>query len=308
MKPELTPEEKVSKLEKTLAKTRQELKIARATTNGLQIKAKGAFDRSITEEHAAFLVKYYYKVQDYRIAAGHMLSRAVEPNEFICTVLEASEAIEEQVRFQLGGFALTDPVGLWLNDIFGIGPVLSSGILAHVSIDRCPAPSSLWRYAGYDPTTKKEKGKKLPWNDDLKVVCWKIGQSFMKFSTNPKCFYGRLYRERKEWEVERNNSGANAEYAAMTLRQSNFEKDNITRKALQSGRLSDAHVDARARRWVVKIFLSHVWEVMWMNAHPGERVPRPYIFEHMGHVHKIEPPGVDILAYQKLAEVNRAKK
>lgn len=37
-----------------------------------------------------------------------------------------------------------------------------------------------------------------PWNGDLKTLCWKIGDCIVKFSNNPKSFYGPIYKQRKE--------------------------------------------------------------------------------------------------------------
>ena len=41
-----------------------------------------------------------------------------------------------------------------------------------------------------------------PWNSDLKVLLWKIGESFMKVSSNPKSFYGLKYVEQKALEIK----------------------------------------------------------------------------------------------------------
>ena len=46
----------------------------------------------------------------------------------------------------------------------------------------------------------------------------------------------------------------------------------------------------RARRKAVKLFLSHLHEV-WFYIHTGgQRAPRPYAIEHLGHAHYIEVP------------------
>jgi hypothetical protein len=41
-----------------------------------------------------------------------------------------------------------------------------------------------------------------------------------------------------------------------------------------------------ARRWAVKIFLSHVHQVMYYD-HFKEAPPRPFAIEHLGHAHMI---------------------
>ena len=247
-------------------------------------------DMAILAPHARFLVDAYYTIQEYRIAAEAQGREHVAPSRFIAAIADRAKSIEEDIAYQLGHYARRDPVGKWLLSIYGIGPVISAGLLAHIDITKCPSPSALWRFAGQDPSCEWAKGEKRPWNAELKVLCWKIGQSFMKFSNNKKCFYGQLYRERKQWEIERNESGGNAEYAAKALQSKRYKSGTVTRAALEQGKLSPAHVDARARRWVVKLFLSHVWEVMY-EVNYGQEPPKPYVFQHLGHVHRIAPPG-----------------
>jgi hypothetical protein len=52
--------------------------------------------------------------------------------------------------------------------------------------------------------------------------------------------------------------------------------------------LSPAHIKTRAARQVVKIFLTHYWEVG--RKIEGLPVPNLWITEFGGHGHKIEPP------------------
>lgn len=57
--------------------------------------------------------------------------------------------------------------------------------------------------------------------------------------------------------------------------------------------LPPAHVHARARRWVVKMFLSHMFDV-WYELEKGVRPPDPWVIVHGGHVHVIDPPREDL--------------
>lgn len=126
-----------------------------------------------------------------------------------------------------------------------------------------------------------------PWNAEFKVLCWKIGDSFVKVSGKENAFYGRLYRERKFREVERNDAGEFAGAAAEKLRTSKIQSAEL-RTSLESGRLSAGHVDARARRWVVKLFLAHFLQVL--RESNGLSVREPYPVDFQGHAHIIEPP------------------
>jgi hypothetical protein len=127
-----------------------------------------------------------------------------------------------------------------------------------------------------------------PWNAEFKVLCYKISDSFVKVSNKETAFYGQLYRERKLREVEVNDSGANADAAAVKLRTNRIESPEL-RATLEAGRLSAGHVDARARRWTVKLFLAHFHQVL-LESH-GMPVREPYAVEFQGHGHVIPPPG-----------------
>jgi hypothetical protein len=109
----------------------------------------------------------------------------------------------------------------------------------------------------------------------------------MKFSNEEACFYGKLYRERKKYEVDRNDSGGNAARAAELLPK--FNKNTEAYGHLLTGKLPPAQIDARARRWAVKLFLSHLHDVWW-EMDTGEKPPKPYVMDHLGHAHMIVPP------------------
>ena len=150
-----------------------------------------------------------------------------------------------------------------------------------------------------DPTKVWEAKTKRPWNAALKTLCWKAGQSFMKFSGRDDCFYGALYRQRKAYEVARNDSGGNAERAAQILVEKKFGKSTDAYRHLTGGKLPPAQIDARARRWAVKLFLSHLQTVWWWQ-HNGVVPPKPYVIGIMGHIDYIPPQNID--AFPGLAE------
>lgn len=106
---------------------------------------------------------------------------------------------------------------------------------------------------------------KPPYNTTLSQLCWIIGDSFIKRSGNEASLYGRIYRERKAYETERNNRGCYAEQAQMQLDSVKYGKDTITYKALSQGKLSDGQINDRARRYAVKLFISHLYEAMYLD-------------------------------------------
>lgn len=150
--------------------------------------------------------------------------------------------------------------------------------------ERLETVGQLWRFAGLDPSSKWEKGQRRPWNASLKVVCWKAGQSFMKFSGRDDCLYGKLYVARKGYEIARNEAQGNAQIATAILASRNIGKSTEAYKALIVGRLPPGQIDARARRYAVKQFLSDLHRE-WYHRHFGGLPPLPYPIQILGHAH-----------------------
>ena len=252
---------------------------------------------NLTENEARFLVDNYYIMQEDRKRA-HNQERALddnkEPHEIVTWLAVNSKLLEEELKKVLGEYSNSKLIGRWMQSIVGIGPVISAGYLAHIDINETETVGQMWRFAGLDPTSKWLPKTKRPWNASLKTLCWKLGQSFLKFNNHENCIYGHLYKLRKKYEVDRNESGQNAEQAARILTEKNFDKKTEAYKHLSKGRLPPAQIDARARRWTVKMFMSHLHIVWWF--HTKKVLPiKPYVIGIMGHIDFIPPPNTGII-------------
>ena len=173
--------------------------------------------------------------------------------------------------------------------ICGIGPVIAAGLLAHIDIEKAPTVGHIWNFAGLNPFQDWNKGEKRPWNASLKTLCWKIGQSFVKVSNNDKDVYGKIYKKRKEYEMAKNEAGDYAEQAKQKLERFKIGKDTEAYKYYSEGKLPPAHIQQRAERYAVKMFLSHLHEV-WYREHYGTEPPKPFVISQLGHAHYIAPP------------------
>lgn len=247
---------------------------------------------SLSEQEARYLVDAYYTMQGYRIQASNQvraLNESKEPHEVLLWLEANNELLENQIRRALDAWTETRPLGRWAKSITGIGPVIAAGLLAHIDITRAPTAGHIWRFAGLDPTTKWAKSTKRPWNANLKTLCWKIGESFVKVSGNPNDVYGKIYLERKAVEVEKNARKEFADQAAAQLAAKRIDKATEAYKSYEQGLLPPGHLHARAKRYAVKLFLSHYHEVAYKE-HFGQPPPKPYPIEHLGHEDKIEPP------------------
>jgi hypothetical protein len=307
---------------------------------------------TMTNREARYLTDLYYQMQDNRIrAAGQIRSmekgEEKEPHETISWVQTQNETLETSIKSVLGEFARNRDVGKWSQGICGIGPVISAGLIANIGLKvwehvgdgapcKYPTPCSpacgekpvytvsrIWRYAGLDPTVKWNKGQKRPWNASLKTLCWKIGQSFVKVSTNQNDFYGKFYQQRKALEIERNDRGVFADQAARVLSEKKIRKETDAwpwyagcypqgtmaamygletaeqrKKHLAKirvaagegvGMLPPAHIQQRAERYAVKLFLSH-WHQVAFYSEFNEMPPKPYVLKELGHADQIQVP------------------
>jgi hypothetical protein len=133
-----------------------------------------------------------------------------------------------------------------------------------------------------------------PWNSALKLASWKLGESFMKTSRLPNSHYGHLYLERKARYIEDNVKGRYAERAAEMLKKLS-QQNGILAGYYKKGQLAPGHLTEMSKRYAVKMFISHLFEV-WYEKHHGRPAPQPYILAYSNgeHTQKIEPfPSVE---------------
>lgn len=327
--------------------------------------------RRLGDDEVRFLVDAYYIVQKNRIRSANQVNSLGEtPHELLGWFAKQNEFLEKQVKISLEVFAMNHPVGQWMMSQKGIGPVIASGMLAHIDITRAPTMGHIWSYAGlengmawtsaanagkivklamgdspyvtmehilaigrdafcdpkwlvrrcYRAATKMgipfrnepptsddryvftllndatEHGQHVkaehvvqalsrkPWNTQLKTLCWKAGESFVKVSNYEDAVYGHIYRERKLLEELKNNNGDYADQAAHILASKRIGKTTDAYKAYSAGKLPPAHIHARSKRYAVKQFLADLHTVMYRN-HFKKEPPLPYPVEHMGHAH-----------------------
>lgn len=247
---------------------------------------------TLSASEARFLVDLYYIQQNQRKRNDNQvraLTETGEPHAVLEHVAAQSRALENQVKSALNAYSAAHPVGQWARSQIGIGPVIAAGLLAHIDITKAPTVGHIWSYAGQNPNAKWGKGQKRPWNGELKKLCWIIGESFVKVSGNEDAYYGAVYVKRKALEIERNEAGQFADQAARALSENNYKKDTESYKAYIKGKLPPAQLHARAKRYAMKLFLSHLHDV-WFREEFGEAPPLPYPIAHGEHVHYLPPP------------------
>ena len=140
---------------------------------------------------------------------------------------------------------------------------------------------------------------KRPYNAQLKQISYHMGEGFKRKHNIPGCFYGQIYKQRKDFLVARNEAGYNAE-RAKTFRTNSAE----VKKLLVQGKLPPINLDRQACNYAAKIFFSHLHAVWYWHKY-NRLAPRPYAIEILGHAHIIEIPHVEEF-FPGLAEAERA--
>lgn len=197
----------------------------------------------------------YYDVQHVRIEIENQLrayrqggSEQDEDYVFfkenvLKRMLEAEKMIAKYLNQQNKGFPIYT---LWLKNINGVGPILSARLIAMIEdIERFATISKLWRYCGLavaedGHAEKKKKGEKLHFDPRMKVLCWKIGESFVKKKGGYRTLYEKFRAEYDEkWKTPEDCGSVGCKNKKKCL---------------------DGHRYMAAKRKTVKVFLAHLWQ------------------------------------------------
>lgn len=143
---------------------------------------------------------------------------------------ERFEAIEKALDKDIAALGSKEPIIDLMTEVRGVGPLLAAKVVSQIDIARPQSVSALWRYAGFGVVEGKRekpvKGEKLHYNRTLKTACYLVASSFLK-SNSP---YRALYdRSRERYEQTRPD-------------------------------WTKLHRHHAAMGYMVKIWLSHVWE------------------------------------------------
>lgn len=249
---------------------------------------------TLSKEEARYLVDLYYQMQEYRKASDNQVRQLQkednkEPHETLAFFANNFRTLERNIKSVLQVYAESKPIGQWMLSICGIGPVISAGLMANIDITKVQTAGQIQAFAGLDPTREWHKGEKRPYNARLKTLCWKIGQGFIKVQNNEEDVYGKIFAIRKAYEIERNEKGELADQAKAKLERFNIKKTTDAYKWYSQGKLPPAHINQRASRYAVKIFLSHLFSV-WYEMEHKEKPPKPYAIAILNHAHEIPIP------------------
>jgi len=202
-------------------------------------------------------------VKPSTIAYSMVKSKIKQPKEIseLIWYHNSLHETEKQLAKRLDAWSKHHPLRInFLSRIQGIGPILSSALIAWLSpIERFANISKLWSYCGMAPGQKRKRGAKLNYNPHLKTLMWKIASSFEKQKAE-KSRYRRIYDEKKQYYLNR---------------------DDLKRAIDEKKKGAKLHVRLMAMRYTAKRFLADLW-LFWRRLE-GLPVTEPYAIGVMGH-------------------------
>lgn len=179
-----------------------------------------------SDQEARFLADQYYIVQNNRKRTLNQVRAAGSaPTSALAWLGKQDEVLEQQIRRALSNYTKSHPMGQWMRQVYGIGPIIAGGLLAYCDIEKQNTAGKIWAFAGWAADGQKpwKAGEKRPYSVGFRTLCYQAGLSFLKFSAHRKCFYGHKLLERKAYEIGRNDSGALVSEAKRALSERNFD-------------------------------------------------------------------------------------
>lgn len=216
--------------------------------------------------------------QRLRIQHGNRLATAKAGKSNYDPALEeefltAREALEKQMLKLLTEYAEASApeVWEWLRSIKGIGPTVAARLIAEIDdIAKFDNVSKLWRFCGWavieGEAEHLKAGEKAHFSRGAKQASFQALDQFIRQQTP---LYSDIYYQEKA-----------------RLREQHPEPEKAEKGPFKMA-YTDAHIHRMACRKMVKIFLSHLWQV-WREAE-GLPVTLPYAMQIMNHTGIILP-------------------
>jgi hypothetical protein len=201
--------------------------------------------------------------------------------------------IKSAKKTMIGYGESVGPIWDWLRCIRGLkAGGETAKLLAQIDdIAKFDTVSKLWRFSGWavinGEIDRLRKGEKAPYNRDLKSICWIIAKLFIQHQTPLYVdeYYAEKDRQRREHPhiicTKCNGYG-------IQKGQKWFCGDCGQANTNHVLMFTPGHLDARAKRKMIKIFLCHLW-LKWREFE-GLPISGPYVETVLHHEHIVAPP------------------
>lgn len=221
---------------------------------------KYPYDQTVIRE----LISAYYDMENISEKyknRSKTISKLDSPNDLLKLYREQIRNNKYSLAYIFKNYANNFISGKWTLSQYGIKPVHAATLLAYVDVTKSPTVNSLWRYSGLDPNYNKNNN----WNNELKFMSNKLGEIFQSLQDNTQSIYGQLYSVDLERRISKNDLKEYAEKAEQILQSKHVDKNSTEYECLTEGYLSINHIEAQAKRFAVKIFLSHYHAIAYQE-------------------------------------------
>lgn len=242
-------------------------------------------ERLAAKDPFEFLVNSMLSVEDLRIATqirSSHLRRFGREDANTEEVLERLKCLEAFLDERIAGILEKHPAHPWFSRVKGIGKENIGKVIGFIDIKRANTVSGLWKYAGYHVVNGKaprpQKNERLSYNKKLRTMCWRVGGSLIKAKGK---FYDHYVSQKERLTRRYIDEGIKIVPA------NSMPKEAKGMPPIESGFISQGHLNNRAFRKMIKLFLSCLW-VVWRKA-VGLPTRVPYAMEYQGHTNLINP-------------------
>lgn len=262
------------------------------------------------------LVEIYYDFQHQRIMTGNRIQMNVERNQIsdedlkifgVFEIQKKSEQFEKDIKkiFE-SEIRIYDIWNTYFEKIYGIGPVISCGLLAYIDdISKFENISKLWQYAGFgmnsfcetckkptfvEKTFKKKDSKTKTKAKQLRTMqtCPVCGNKTIPVIQHRMIGYMSNWNDKfkvlcwkigQSFEKQGTKSGYYNIYRSIKEEEKRKHPEKI--KTDSRTKYNDGHIRNMALRKTIKIFLAHLW-VTWRKI---EHLPitDPYVGKILNH-------------------------
>lgn len=204
--------------------------------------------------------------------------------------------IEGYIDGRIASILKTHPAYGWFSQVKGVGKENIGKVVGQVRVkpekgtDKegnvielpyADSISALWKFCGFSvengAAPKRVRGEKLPYNSQLRSMCWRLSGSLLRARGK---FYDYYLAQKGAYQQRYENRGVSIVPASSlpVKDKKHYEPEGI---------ISEGHLHNQALRKMIKLFLACLW-LEWREAE-GLPVTAPYSIGVLGHNSMIQP-------------------
>lgn len=215
-------------------------------------------------EGFSILGKTYLDIQKLRIAVESRL-RTIDPKtpsyKLMEELYELLKAEEKDWLEKLKEMAKNHPIWSYCERVKGMGVVAAITFLTYINPYKAVSAGQVWSYFGLAPGQELKSGKKANYNTEAKGRAWLIARNVI-IAQDP--YYYPLYQMKKQYYMEKmgkyiEDPSLCPDYQKCVQKLKN-KAERLKRPIKKPS--CRAHINNRAKRWLIKLILSHALEII----------------------------------------------